>query len=91
MRPLAHIVPAALLQLLQDTPTSDGKIAFAWSAAVGPALARATRVKLEGGTLLVETSSPQWTREVRRSTAVILGRLQRMLGADTVTAIIVRS
>jgi len=56
MRPLTHAVPGALIQLLRDTPISDGKVGFAWSAAVGPALARATRVKLDGQTLLVETT-----------------------------------
>jgi predicted nucleic acid-binding Zn ribbon protein len=91
MRPLAHAVPGALMYLLRDTPLSDGKVLFAWDAAVGPALARATSVKLEGNVLLVDAASAQWAREVKRSTPVILSRLQSLLGEDAVRTISIRS
>jgi predicted nucleic acid-binding Zn ribbon protein len=91
MRPLTHAVPGALLYLLRETPLSDGKVNFAWDAAVGPALARATRVKLEGGVLLVEATSAQWGLEVKRSTPVILSRLQSLLGDGVVSAIFIRN
>ena len=91
MRPLTHAVPGALRHLLRDAPLSDGKVAFAWTATVGPALARATRVKLEGGVLYVDATSAEWAREVKRSSAVIVARLQALLGADTVTTICVRT
>ena len=71
-------------------PLSNGKVDFAWTAAVGPALARATAVKLEDGVLIVEATSEQWTREVRRSSSLILERLQSLLGADAITRIDVR-
>ena len=45
MRPLTHALPGALAQLLRDTPLSDGKVGFAWRAAVGPAVERATKVE----------------------------------------------
>jgi predicted nucleic acid-binding Zn ribbon protein len=90
VHPLAHVVPAALMELLRTTPLSDGKVGFAWRAAVGPALERATAVKLEDGVLIVETTSVEWAREIRRSSNVILGRLQGFLGKDTVTKIMVR-
>lgn len=90
MLPLEHVVPAALAELLRTTPLSDGKVEFAWRTAVGPAIERATRVKLERGVLIVETTSTQWAREVRRSSAMILRRLQDFLGKDTVTSISVR-
>ena len=90
MRPLTHAVPGALLHLLRDAPLSDGKILFAWSAAVGPAVARATRVKLESGVLIVEATSAQWAHELKRSSAVIRKRLEELLGGDTVTRIDVR-
>ena len=54
MRPLAHAVPAALIELLRATPLSDAKVAFAWRTAVGPAVERATMVKLDRGVLVVE-------------------------------------
>jgi len=91
MRPLTHAVPGALLQLLRPAPLSDGKVAFAWNAAVGPAVARATAVKLCDGVLIVETSNPQWAREVKRSSSVILSRLQMLLGDDAVKSISIRS
>ena len=78
------------MQLLRDVQLSDGKVGFAWNAAVGPALARATRVKLEGRVLLVETSSAQWSREVMRSSSMILKRLALLIGPDVATSIEVR-
>lgn len=91
MRSISHIVPAALMELLRTTPLSDGKVTFAWKTAVGPALERATAVKLEAGTLIVETTGPQWTREVKRSSGVIMMRLKTLLGENTVKAIEIRT
>jgi predicted nucleic acid-binding Zn ribbon protein len=88
--PISSGLPGALVALLQGSPTSDGKVTFAWTAAVGPAIERVTRVKLERKILLVETDSVQWSREVMRSSPVILKRLQTLLGADTVERIEVR-
>ena len=79
------------MYLLRDTPLSDGKVGFAWDAAVGPALARATNVKLQAGVLIVEATSAQWGLEVKRSAPVILERLQSLLGAGVVTTISIRS
>ncbi|HMD33802.1 MAG TPA: DUF721 domain-containing protein [Vicinamibacterales bacterium] len=91
MRALSHAIPGALLRLLQTMPLSDGKVTFAWQTVVGPALQRATAVKLEDRTLIVETTSLQWRREIHRSSAMILARLQEFLGKDAVTQIVVRS
>ena len=90
MRSLTSAIPGALAELLRDTPLSDGKVAFAWKAAVGPAFDRATAVKLEGTVLIIDASSAQWAREMKRSTGVILGRLQTLLGDAAVTSIKVR-
>jgi Dna[CI] antecedent, DciA len=90
MRPLAHALPGALIELLDAAPLSDGKVNFAWSAAVGPALDRATAVKLERRVLIVETASAQWSREIMRSSPLILKRLQAFLGAAVVEKIEVR-
>ena len=91
MNPLGAVVPGAIVALLRDAPLSAGKVTFAWSAAVGPALQRATSVHLENGVLFVDAASPEWAREVSRSTYIILGRLQQLLGDQTVTQIIVRT
>jgi Dna[CI] antecedent DciA-like protein len=90
VRPLSHAIPAALAELLRAQPLSDGKVSFAWRAAVGPALERVTSVKLEGRVLLVDTAGAMWSREIRRSSAVILQRLQALLGPETLDRIEVR-
>ena len=91
MRPLIHALPGALADLLRDVPMSAGKVQFAWSAAVGTALERTTTVRLEGSRLIVEAASAQWAREIRRSSGVILPRLQTLLGPGAVTRLEVRT
>src|SRR5580765_8641487 len=91
MKALSQTIPGALRHLLQTMPLSDGKVTFAWQTAVGPALQRATCVKLVDRTLIVETTSLQWRREILRSSGTILSRLQEFLGQDAVTEIVVRS
>jgi hypothetical protein len=59
--------------------------------AVGPAMERGTSVRLDSGVLLVEANTPQWAREVGRSSSIILRRLQGLLGSETVTAITVQA
>jgi predicted nucleic acid-binding Zn ribbon protein len=83
-------MPGALVDLLRGSPLSDGKVTFAWKAAVGPAIERVTNVKLERKVLLVETASAQWSQEVMRSSPVILRRLQSLLGTDALERIEVR-
>ena len=90
MRSLQQTMPGVLSEILRAAPLSDGKVSFAWRAAVGPALERVTAVKLEGRVLLVDTQSPQWSREIMRSSSVILRRLQAFLGPDIVEKIEVR-
>jgi len=87
MRPLHDGMPGALVELLRGSPISDGKVTFAWKAAVGPAIDRVTHVKLERKVLLVETASVQWSREVMRSSPVIVRRLQSLLGVDAIERI----
>jgi hypothetical protein len=89
MRPLAHALPGALTELLRDQPLSPGKVAFAWRTAVGAGLERVTSVRLDGRALVVEAASPEWAREIVRSSPVILPRLKSLLG-DAVDRIVVR-
>jgi predicted nucleic acid-binding Zn ribbon protein len=90
MLPFSSGLPGALVELLRGTPLSDGKVSFAWTAAVGPAIDRVTHVKLERHVLLVDTDSVQWSKELMRSSPVILKRLQSLLGAGVVERIEVR-
>jgi hypothetical protein len=91
MNPIATAVPGAITALLRSSPLSPGKVEFAWSAVVGPALQRVTTVRLEGQVLIVDAASPQWAREVSRSTGLILARLNSLLGDRTILDLLVRS
>jgi hypothetical protein len=90
MRPLSSALPGALAELLRGAPLSPGKVAFAWRAAVGPALERETSVRLEGGTLIVDAATRQWASEVRRASSTILRRMDTLLGPDVVKELSVR-
>lgn len=91
MEPLNQALPAVLADVLRQSPHSPAKVDFAWKAAVGAAVGRVTAVRLEGTVLIVESSTSAWTREVRRSSPIILKRMQTLLGADTVTEISIRA
>lgn len=83
-------MPGALVDILRDTPLSEGKVSFAWRAAVGTAFDKVTAVRLEGRVLVVEAETKAWAREVKRSAAIVIVRLQTLLGKDAVTSISVR-
>jgi predicted nucleic acid-binding Zn ribbon protein len=85
MEPLHQLLPA-VASLVRDVPLSPGKVAFAWRAAVGPAIDRATRVSLgPDGVLEVRVADQHWRREIKRSAPVVLERLAAMLGGGTVS------
>jgi hypothetical protein len=91
MRPISHAVPGALSELLRQAPVSPGKVDFAWKAAVGGAMQRVTRVRLEAGALIVDAANMHWAREIERARPTILPRLQTLLGKDVVARIIVKT
>lgn len=85
MVPAHKAIPAVLAEILRKAPLSPEKVEFAWRAAVGPAIARVTRVTLdEDGTLNVTATEPHWLAEVRRSSKLIRARLDMMLGSEVV-------
>ena len=90
MQPIARVLPGAVVGLLRSAPLSRGKVEFAWKFAVGPAIERVSAVRLESGTLIVDVQASSWAREIKRSTPMILPRLQVLLGADVVKSITVR-
>lgn len=76
-----------LAELLAQQPMTPGKLQFAWRAAVGPALARASSVELRGARVVVHMTSAEWAREIERSRPMILARLRLLLGQDAITRI----
>ena len=77
-----------LVDIVRKAPLCPEKVDFAWRSAVGPALQRVTTVRLDDdGILHVTAMNAQWAREVKRSSKLILARLEPMLGAATVRRI----
>ncbi len=79
-----HIIPAVLSDVIRKAPFCPEKVAFAWRAAVGPAVERMTTVRLDQHGVLHVTAEPHWAREVKRSSKLILTRLAVLLGDDVV-------
>jgi hypothetical protein len=77
-------MPEALTALLRKAPLSPEKIAFAWRAAVGPAVDHVTTIELQGTTLHVRVKDAQWQREVERSIGVVRSRMEALLGKGVV-------
>ena len=91
MQPLKQAIPRALTEVVRRAPLSPGKVDFAWRLAVGPSVQRNTTIRLEAGRLLIDAANRQWADEVRRSSRVIVARLQALLGESAITALEVRA
>jgi hypothetical protein len=84
VQPLQSLVPGVLAEIIRLQPASKERTAFAWTVAVGPAIARATTVQLDGTLLVVRARGPQWAREVDRARSTVIARLQHLLGSGVV-------
>lgn len=85
------MVPRALTLLFREGPMSQGKLEVAWRVAVGDALTRVTAVRLQpNGVVEVQSVDQRWTKELKRSSSMILTRLIGLLGAGNVTRIVVK-
>ena len=80
-------MPDALAEILRKAPLTDEKVAFAWRAAVGPAMDRGTTIALDNAVLRVRADSVAWRREVARSEPLIRARLDALLGRGVVREI----
>jgi predicted nucleic acid-binding Zn ribbon protein len=81
-----RLIPAVLADVIRKSPLCAEKVEFAWGSAVGPAMKRMTSVRLDAeGVLHVTASDAHWAREVKRSRALLLARLEHMLGRGVVT------
>lgn len=73
-----------LAEVIRRQPASKERTAFAWTVAVGPAIARATSVELSGQLLIVRARDARWAREVDRARATVVARLQQLLGPTAI-------
>ncbi len=81
-------MPAVVAEVIRKAPLTDEKVAFAWRLAVGPAVNKATTVRLtSNGTLHVSAESPAWIDAVRRSAGLIRSRLAHFLGEQAISHI----
>jgi predicted nucleic acid-binding Zn ribbon protein len=85
--PLQNFATGVIAEVIRRQPPSPERTSFAWQIAVGPALARSTRVELREGILTVQTRDTRWPPEIKRSAETILARLQHLLGPTAVTRI----
>jgi len=77
-----HIASGVLGEVIRRQKPSPARTAFAWSVAVGPALARATTVELRNGVLIVTPKDARWMRELERASETILERLHLLVGPE---------
>jgi predicted nucleic acid-binding Zn ribbon protein len=85
MIPAHKAIPAVLAEVLRNAPLCPEKVEFAWRTAVGPAVARVTAVRLGAdGVLSVTSKEAHWLIEVRRSSKLILARLEGLLGSGVI-------
>jgi len=86
---LQSFATTAIAEAIRRQPSSPARTAFAWSLAVGPALARVTTVELDHRILRVGSNDPRWGREVLRASHTILDRLRQLLGDEAVAQIVI--
>jgi hypothetical protein len=84
MHPVHQIVHSALAEVLSRAPLTPEKVAFAWRAAVGPAMDKVTSVELRGRVLHVRARDAAWQREVERSMGIVRSRMETLLGRGVV-------
>ena len=81
-------MPAVLADVIRKAPLTDEKVAFAWRLAVGPAVDKATTVRLsDNGTLYVKSDAQAWNDAIGKSLGIIRSRLAHFLGETTVARI----
>jgi predicted nucleic acid-binding Zn ribbon protein len=85
------IATTVLAEVIRRQPSSPARTSFAWTVAVGPALARVTTVELRNRNMIVTARDTQWARELERARDTILPRLQMLLGRDTVKGLYINA
>lgn len=85
MKSVQAVVTPVVAEILRRQPPSPARTALAWQMVVGPGLARATSVEMDGTTLRVSSADERWLQEITRARATIIPKLQQLLGADQIT------
>jgi hypothetical protein len=84
----SKVMPAVLADVIRKAPLTDEKVAFAWRLAVGPAVDKATTVRLApNGTLYVKAEAQAWNDAIGKSLGLIRSRLAHFLGETAVQRI----
>ena len=91
MQAFQSFAPAVLAEIIRRQPDSKERTDFAWSVAVGPALARVTTVELRNHNIIVCARDVQWARELERARDTILPRLRMLLGHDVVKGLYINA
>jgi predicted nucleic acid-binding Zn ribbon protein len=82
VQPLQSFSATVLAEVIRRQPASSARTTFAWSVAAGPVMARAASVEARGGVLVVTPKDARWAREIERSSATLLERVQALLGRE---------
>jgi predicted nucleic acid-binding Zn ribbon protein len=83
-----QVMPGVVAEVIRKAPLTDDKVTFAWRLTVGPAMAKATSVRLGAdGTLYLRADSPAWLDGVRQSVGLIRSRLAHYLGENAIKRI----
>jgi predicted nucleic acid-binding Zn ribbon protein len=91
MDSLQAVLPRALIELFRQGPMSQGKLEAAWRVAVGDAISRVSTVHLQSdGSVEVRVADQRWHRELKRSSGIMLGKLNALLGAQGATQLRVK-
>jgi len=85
VQPLQAFAAGVVAEAIRRQPPSASRTAFAWSVAAGPMMARAATVETRDGVLIVTAKDARWSREIERSSATLLARVQALLGPAEVT------
>ena len=91
MVPLQNFATGVIAEVIRRQPASPGRTTFAWTVAVGPALARSATVTLVDQVLYVRTRDARWAAEIERLKSTILPRMQHLLGTGSVLSMEITS
>jgi hypothetical protein len=82
-----QVMPAVVAEVIRKAPLTNEKVAFAWRLAVGPAVDKATKVRLDADGTLYVSAKAAWLDGVRQSVGLIRSRLAHYLGETAVKRI----